>query len=192
MGTFGSRPLHHACIVLLAIINLPLLLFIFCFAADGDEKTADRIFTMLMAGVAIRYAVKPAVQMISISRSIKSLGPDMLEKWTEEFNETGAPGPCEDATQNDEQFPPEVNNPCPREGEQGSFELKSDIPDVANPRAESDGVTKQGPDKLKKGSKKAKEKINNNMQSNLADKEETGKEEDEDKKGNNNSKDKKE
>merc|ERR1712194_986318 len=103
-----------------------------------------------------------------------------------EFNETGAPGPCEDATQNDQQFPPEVNNPCPREGEQGSFELKSDIPDVANPRAESDGVPKQGPEKLKKGSKKEKEKdnINNNMQSNLADKEETGKEEAEDKKGN--------
>merc|ERR1712194_219350 len=174
MGTFGSRPLHHACIVLLAIINLPLLLFIFCFAADGDENTADRIFTMLMAGVAIRYAVKPAVQMISISRSIKSLGPDMLVKWTEEFNETGAPGPCEDATQNDEQIPPEVNNQCPREGEQGSFELKSDIPD---------GVTKQGQEKLKKGSKKAKEKMNKDMQSNLANKGETGKEEDEDKKG---------
>merc|ERR1712194_118207 len=182
-STFGSRPLHHACIVLLAIINLPLLLFIFCFAADGDENTADRIFTMLMAGVGIRYAVKPAVQMISISRSIKSLGPDMLVKWTEEFNEIGAPGPCEDATQDDEQILPEVNNQCPREGEQGSFELKSDIPDVANPRAESDGVTKQGQEKLKKGSKKAKEKMNKDMQSNLADKGETGKEEDEDKKG---------
>merc|ERR1712194_733184 len=119
-------------------------------------------------------------------------GPDMLEKWTEEFNEAGAPGPCEIATQNDEQTPPEVNNPCPRESEQGSFELKSDIPDVANPRAESDGVTKQGSEKLKKGSKKAKEKMNKDMESNLADKGETGKEKDEDKKGNKDNKENKE
>merc|ERR1712194_697939 len=119
-------------------------------------KTADRIFTMLVAGAAIRYAVKPAVQMISISRSIKSLGPDMLEKWEKEFSETGAPGPCEGATQNVEQILPEVNNLYPCEGEQGSFELKSDIPDVANPPTESDGVTKDWSEKLKKGSKKAK------------------------------------
>merc|ERR1712194_785062 len=83
-------------------------------------------------------------------------GPDMLEKWEKEFSETGAPGPCEGATQNVEQIPPEVNNLYPCEGEQGSFELKSDIPDVANPPTESDGVTKDWSEKLKKGSKKAK------------------------------------
>merc|ERR1712194_104030 len=86
-STLQSRPLHHMFVAVTVLINMPVLLFIFCFAADGDDDTSNRILMMLVAGVVMRYAVKPLIQMFMLSRSITSIGPELLEKWKKEFVE---------------------------------------------------------------------------------------------------------
>merc|ERR1712194_71571 len=86
-STLQCRPLHHMFVAFTVLINIPVFLFIFCFAADGDDDTATRILMMLVAGVVMRYAVNPLIQMFMLARSVTSLGPELLEKWKKEFVE---------------------------------------------------------------------------------------------------------